>query len=163
MEFVYNDQVHSATRVTPFFADNGQHPYKGTAPQLNSNNPTAQAFVEQMSSMREEIGAALKKAAEDMKRHYNKGRKESTEYQVGDKVWLEATNLTTERPSKKLDNKCFSPFKVVKRVGAASYKLDIPVTWKHIHPVFNEVLLTPYHDPEFPNQPRNTNPPPETI
>ena len=95
MEFVYNDRVHSATHVTPFYADTGCHPYKGTAPKMVSANPTAQAFAAQMTKIREEIGSALKKAAEDMKHYYDKQRWESVEYRVGDKVWLEATNIAT--------------------------------------------------------------------
>lgn len=35
--------------------------------------------------------------------------------------------------------------------------------WKHIHMVFNEVLLTPYHEPKFPTQLRNMRPPPEVV
>ena len=130
---------------------------------MTSNNPTAQAFADQMKKMREEIGAALKKAGEDMKQHYDKGRKKSEEYRKGDKVWLEATNITTEHLSKKLDNKRFGPFKVIEKIGASSYKLAIPKTWKSIHPVFNKVLLSRYHEPNFPSQPRNTNPPPEVV
>ncbi len=70
------------------------------------------------------------------------------------KVWLEGTNLSTDRPMKKLDNKHFGPFKVIKKVGTSSYKLQIPHTWKSIHSVFNEALLTPYHKPQFPTNPK---------
>ncbi len=39
---------------------------------------------------------------------------------------------------KKLNDKHFGPFKVIKKVGASFYKLQIPCTWKSIHPVFNK-------------------------
>ncbi|CDO78250.1 hypothetical protein BN946_scf184892.g1 [Trametes cinnabarina] len=32
---------------------------------------------------------------------------------------------------------------------------ELPARWRRIHPVFNEVLLTPAHAPEFPNQVRD--------
>jgi hypothetical protein len=63
---------------------------------------------------------------------------------VGDKVWLEATNINTDRLAKKLDDKQIGPFPRVKKVGASSYKLKLPATWKKISPIFNEVLLSPY-------------------
>ena len=151
-EFVYNDHEHSATKVTPFYADMGRHPYKGTAPKITSDNPTAQEFADKMKQIREEVQSALKKAAEDMKRHYDKHQSESVEYKVGDKVWLEGTNLSSERPMKKLDNKRHGPFRIIQKVGHSAYKLALPKTWKRIHPVFNEVLLTPYKEPHFPNQ-----------
>ena len=28
-----------------------------------------------------------------------------------------------------------------------AYRLELPATWKKIHPVFNEALLTPYKPP----------------
>lgn len=63
----------------------------------------------------------------------------------------------------KLGDQQFGPFKVIEKVGQSSYRIDIPKTWKNIHPVFNGVLLTPYHEPQFPTQPRNMRPPPEVI
>ena len=93
---MYNDRVHSATKVSPFYADTGRHPYKGTAPTRKSNNPTAQEFAEGMTKIRQEIGSALKKAAEDMKRHYDKKRSEPYNFKKGNKVLLEGTNIKTD-------------------------------------------------------------------
>lgn len=163
-EFVYNDREHSATKVTPFFADNGRHPYKGTSPRVQSTNNTAQKFANSMRKVREEVSAALEKAAADMTKHYDKHRRSiGTDYKVGDKVWLEGTNISTDRPMAKLGDKRFGPFKVIEKVGNSSFKIELPKTWKHRHPVFNEVLLTPHHEPEFPTQPRNTRPPPVIV
>jgi hypothetical protein len=55
---------------------------------------------------------------------------------------IEAPNITTTQSSKKLDKKQVRPFKIVKKVGASSFKLDIPSKWKTIHPVFNEAILS---------------------
>ena len=52
---------------------------------------------------------------------------------------------------------------ILEKVGQSSYKLEIPKTWKSIHPVFNEELLTPYTEPKFPSQPKNIRPPPEVV
>ena len=78
-EFVYNDRVHSATKVTPFFADMGRHPYKGTQPKpvYQSNVQSAQDFANSLTKVQDEVGAALKKAAEDMSKYYDKKRSKS--------------------------------------------------------------------------------------
>jgi hypothetical protein len=48
---------------------------------------------------------ALKQSAEMMKRNYDRRKGDLQEYKPGDKVWLEGTNITTNRPIKKLNNK----------------------------------------------------------
>ena len=88
-----------------------------------------------------------------MAKHYDKKHSKSVEYKLGDKVWLEGTNIRTDQPMKKLDDKQFCPFKVIKKAGHSSYQLEIPKTWRNIHNIFNEVLLTPYHEPKFADQP----------
>ncbi len=115
-----------------------------------------------MTQIHEETRDALEKAAGNMKRQYDKKKQSSHDYQVGDKVWLDATNLHLPRPKKKLDNKRVSPFTILERAGAAAYKLKLPPHWK-IHPRFNKKLLTPYILPAFPNQEVPPLPPPNLI
>ena len=61
---------------------------------------------------------------------------------------------------KKLDDKRYGPFKVIKKIGLAVYKLKLPSRWKRVHSVFNEVLLLPYLKPQFPSQVRPLPPSP---
>ena len=65
---------------------------------------------------------------------------------------MEGSNITTTRPSKKLGEKRHGPFEVLGKEGLTAYRLKLPTTWKKIHPVFNEALLTPYIPPAFPQQ-----------
>ena len=58
----------------------------------------------------------------------------------GDMVWLDARNLTTERPSKKLSNKFEGLFRVAHTIGTHASKLEIPEDWGH-HDVFGNYLL----------------------
>lgn len=77
-------------------------------------------------------------------------------------MWLEATNIKTDRVSHKLDDRRYGPFPVVKKVGVSAYKLKLPKGWKRIHPVFNESLLSPYNEPVAAHQKRPP-PPPATM
>jgi hypothetical protein len=95
-----------------------------------------------------------------MKKAYNRKKGESRECQPRDKVYLEGTNITTDRPIKKLDDKQHGPFTIVKKVGALSYKLKLPATWKKVHLVFNEVYLLPFTPAEYSSQKQPPPPPP---
>ncbi|KAF8748304.1 Chromo (CHRromatin Organization MOdifier) domain [Rhizoctonia solani] len=71
------------------------------------------------------------------------------EFQPGDKVWLLALNITSQRPNKKLDHKQYGPFPVIERVGSHAYCLALPETMK-IHDVFHVSLLSAFkQDTEF--------------
>jgi Chromo (CHRromatin Organisation MOdifier) domain len=97
-----------------------------------------------------------------MKKYYDAHKSEAWVYDIGSKVWLEGTNITTLWPMKKFDDKRYGPFEVLAKVGPSSYRLKIPTTW-HVHPVFNEILLTLFQSPSFPSQQRIHPHPPALI
>ena len=75
-----------------------------------------------------------------------------TPWKVGDKVWLETTNLHMNRP-KKLQMKRTGPFEIEEAISRTAFHLCIPSQWK-IHLVFHASLLTSYketleHRPNF--------------
>jgi len=66
-------------------------------------------------------------------------------------VMLNAKNIRTKRPSKKLSPKLYGPFKVLEKKGSRASKLEISPRWK-IHRVFHVSLLEPYRASNRPNR-----------
>ncbi|SJL14229.1 uncharacterized protein ARMOST_17685 [Armillaria ostoyae] len=162
--FQHNNRVHSATGKSPFFINFGRNPR--IAPDSVSHaplrTPASEEFKATMKLIHDETKTALEKAAVQMKNQYDKKKKAAAEYQTGDKVWLDTTNLHLTRPRKKLDNKHVGPFLILEKCRPSAYKLKLPPTWK-IYPVFNKTLLTPYVAPTFTNQKHDPPPPPDII
>ena len=164
-QFRYNNLVHSATGYSPIIALTGKQPYSGYNPRVTTNMPGLEALEEQRNHIRDEVSAALAESKRLMKEQYDKHIAKARPYQEGDIVWVSAKNLKSKRPMKKLDALRYGPFKIVKRTGPSAYKLVIPPTWKqrNVHDVFNEVYLTPFIGPAFPNQVNMQPPPPDIV
>lgn len=75
---------------------------------------------------------------------------------VGDEVWLSSKNLSTDRPSKKLDYKKLGPFPVTFVRGTA-VTLDLPASMS-VNPTFHTSLLS--RDPQDPLPDQHLAPPP---
>ena len=161
--FSYNNKINVSTGFSPFYINKGYHPDTGINLHREVKSESAAEFATQMEKIREEAQAALKTAQETMKRYYDRTRGESREYKVGDKVWLEGHHIQTDRPMKKLEDKRYGPFRIVEKVGKSAYRLQLPKTWKALHPVFNEVVLSPYVEPAFPSQIKPAPSPPEIV
>ena len=82
-------------------------------------------------------------------------------WKVGDKVWLEATNLHLNYPSRKLTPKRQGPFEISQVLSPLTYRLCLPSTWK-IHNVFHASLLSFYKETEA-HGPNFSKPPPDLI
>lgn len=157
-EFAYNNHQHASSNQTPFFLNYGHHPRMGTELNRNTKFQSIDEFTFKMDLIRKDAAAALRRAAEDMKRYYDQGVKEAPEYKEGDRVWLEGTNIHTQRPSAKLAHKRYGPYEIVKKISSHAFKLKLPKAWK-IHPVFHVSLLRPFvPDPILE---RHAAPPPE--
>ena len=88
------------TKQSPFFVDHGYHPYTRTELQRDQV-PLATEWVNRLLKARQEVEAALALAKAAMKQQFDKHRSESQDYKPGDLVWLEGTNIKTQRPAKK--------------------------------------------------------------
>jgi hypothetical protein len=84
-------------------------------------------------------------------------------YKPGDKVYLDASDIQTTRPSKKLSHKCLGPFQVERRVRNTAYRLQLPASMSRLHPVFNVVKLTLAADDPFTGRRIPPPMPPEII
>ena len=156
-EFTHNSRAHSATRVSPFQLVYGYDPGFTVHPTGQTSVPAAEARLEELSKAREEAQAALEVAADRMKRYYDRGVQEAPKFRVGDRVWLEATNINVTR-TRKLANRRLGPFPIIRVVSEVNYELELPHTMR-IHPVFHVSLLTPHREDKIPGRVQPAPPP----
>jgi hypothetical protein len=90
-----------------------------------------------------------------------KGQHHFCPFVVGQKVWLEGTNLKTSHPTKKFAPKQYGPFSITDVILPVVYRLTLPPSWK-IHNIFHVSLLTPYKEMEE-HSLNFAEPPPELI
>jgi hypothetical protein len=103
-EFSYNNSENASTKVTPFYAVYGQHP-RSIWPSTQEKCIAGNEFVDRLEEVREELRSTLEEARERMRKYYDKKRQQQPEFSVGDRVLLNAKNIQTLRPSKKLDHR----------------------------------------------------------
>jgi hypothetical protein len=94
--------------------------------QRSSKVEAVNEFADRMKSALDEAWAALAKSKEDMARYYNQRRTPAPKFAVGEKVFLDAANISTTRPTKKFAHRYLRPFPVVRPVGSHAYCLKLP-------------------------------------
>jgi hypothetical protein len=157
-EFAYNNHIHSSTQQVPFMTDTGRLPQMGFEP--NGMRSADESVCNRIAAGVSEAKAALVKAKDEFKRYYDCRRVPAPELKVGDRVWVDASNIKMMRPSPKFLDKRLGPFKVVKVVGNSAYKLELPPRYSQLHPVFPVVKLKLVKPDPFPGCPRHDEPPP---
>ncbi len=148
-QYMHNSWPSSTTKKAPFELLMGHVPH--------IHQITCTAKVPSVNDRLQRIKEAWKQAQEAIKHSQDLMIWKPTHfmpYCVGDRVWLDAKNLTTTHPTAKLAPKCYGPFLVTAAISHTSYCLKLPPQWK-IHNIFHASLLTPYketpeHSPNFP-------------
>ena len=79
--------------------------------------PKLEEFLIGLQKSWEEATKAMDMAKEMMKRQFDKKRRNSQRLKEEDNIWLEAKNIHLNRPSKKLDQKQYRLFKILKTIG----------------------------------------------
>jgi len=163
-EFQHNNHVHSATQQPPFLLNTRRIPRMGFEPrQDHSDLEMVNEFTERMRMAIKEAKSAICKAQEDMKRYYDQRRTPAPVFNPGDKVFLDASDIQTTRPSQKLSHRQLGPFVVERRIRPMAYRLKLPYQMKQLHPVFNIVKLTPAPDNPIMGCKTEDHPPPIVI
>ena len=111
-----------------------------------------------MEGALKEAKAALAKSKDDMVKYYNQRRTPALDYQPRDKVYLDASDIQTTRPSQKLSHWRLGPFTIVGKVRNGAFQLCLPPSMSRLHPIFNVIKLTPV--PDDPILGRHPHPPP---
>jgi len=133
----------------PFFAACHLHPENSFKnPRDNateSNNPEAVRTVEDLDTMREAMRENMKAAQTRMAKYYSqKLSNKELQFKVGEWVMVNAKNIKTKGPSKKLDYKLRGKFEIEKLCSTNAYSLKLPPLSGKIHPVFHVSHLEPY-------------------
>jgi RNase H-like domain found in reverse transcriptase/Reverse transcriptase (RNA-dependent DNA polymerase)/Integrase zinc binding domain/Chromo (CHRromatin Organisation MOdifier) domain len=163
-EFSYNNAQHASTQMSPFFANYGFNPrfsLQVLGPTDQPQNPAAEELIARFKAIYQQVKENLTAAQAKYKENYDAHVKEAPSFTVGDLVWLSRKNITTTRPSTKLDYKRLGPYKILEVVGESkmAFKLDLPPRMK-VHPVFHATLLEPYHVNTIPGR---VQPPPPSV
>ena len=112
--------------------------------------PALESHLTTLDEARKEALAAHETARQIMRERVTRT---FSPWKVGDKVWLKATNLRLQYPSRKLAPRCLGPFEISQVLSPIVYHLRLPPTWK-AHNVFHTSLLFLYkqtdtHGPSF--------------
>jgi hypothetical protein len=152
-EFWYNTTYHTALDCSPFKILYGYTPPVMAVPWLREEGDrdvTTWLQARQVAS--ELLRERLAQAQNRMKQMADRGRT-PREFQVGEFVLLKlqpyAQKTVVNRPYPKLSFKFFGPFKIVARIGAVAYRLELPEN-AQIHPVFHVSQLKAFHPKHTP-------------
>jgi hypothetical protein len=138
-EFSANSLRSETTGITPFFANYGFHPRLGIEPHEVPDTPAARradTFADHMSTILEFLREQTLLAQARYEDSANRSRSAAPKFEVDQLVWLNAKNIKTLRPRKKLDWKNLGPFPIAEVLGPYTYRLRLPPPLT-IHDVFN--------------------------
>ena len=140
VEFAYNNSFHTSIGMSPYEALYGRPcrtPLCWT--QVGERSMLGPEIVEETTEKIRMVRDHMK-AAQDRQKSYADKRRKHLEFEVGDLVYLKMITFkgrTRISGRKKLGPRYLGPFKVIERVGAVAYKLDLPSKMDAFHNVFH--------------------------
>ena len=141
VEMVINSLPNRSTGYSPFFLVYGYPvlPVELLKGDESTNVESVGKFVERTQAVWCHAQEQMKKAVPTQKAYYDRKHRD-VQFRVGDSVLLSTQNLRLKGIPHKLQRKFCGPYKVLEKIDAQAYRLQLPTTWR-IHPVFHVSLL----------------------
>ncbi|GJU86578.1 putative reverse transcriptase domain-containing protein [Tanacetum coccineum] len=140
VKFSYNNSYHASIKATPFEALYGR---KCRSPiywaEVGQVQLTGPDLVRETTEKIFQINQRMKTARDRQKSYTDKKRK-PRDFQVGDKVMLKVSpwkRVVRFGKRGKLNPRYVGPFKVLEKVGAVAYKLELPQELSRVHNIFH--------------------------
>ncbi|THH04254.1 hypothetical protein EW146_g10223 [Bondarzewia mesenterica] len=146
-EFAFNNLINTSTNKAAFEVNFGFTPE--FEPHITERHtvPAAADLTSRLDTIHTELHAELQHAQDLQATYHNKKSLPDPEFLPGQMVWLLHRNISTTRPSLKLNHRRLGPYCIIRKVGSAAYLLQLPSYLSHLHPVFHVSLLERYADP----------------
>ena len=139
-QLAYNTAHHERIKTTPANANFGFTPEVYRDNREKPDNIKAILTSEHLKKLHADMKTELEFVRQQMSKYYNQKRLEGPTFAEGDMVYLSTKNITTKRPTKKLDAKLLGPFPIKKKISKNNYELELPAKIK-LYPVFHISLL----------------------
>jgi len=143
-EYADNNSKHSATKISPFYANYGYEPSTTWSTKVNFKSPASEMFGHYMREVQKKLSENLEKIREAMGKYYNKKRRTIEDCKKGEFEILNGKNIRYMGRCRKLEDMIYEQFKITS-VGHNNryYKLELPSSRK-IHQTFDISLLKRY-------------------
>lgn len=163
-EFAANNAMNESTKMSPFFANYGFHPRmsfhlprrepeENASAHIREQNLQGNTFADRMAEIHDKLRDNLIQSQAKQEEFANRRRVPAPAYQAGDRVWLNARNLKSDRQIKKLDKRFYGPYPI-KRTWShfVEVELDSELRDLGIHNKFHVDLLKPARCNPHPGQ-----------
>lgn len=142
-QFAHNNSRSASTQLTPFYMNYGFHPTSPASSGLHTQSPPAEDTADIINAIIKQATENMA-AAQDRQKAYADAKRRPHTFQHGDMVLLSTKHLKFKGDiTRKLMPRFVGPFKIIKLVGNAAVKLELPPNMR-VHPVLHVSQVKPY-------------------
>ena len=154
-EFAYNNHHHPSIGMSPFKANYGYDML--LTPEGEPRGKDTPLRLALLKKLHQRCNMWLTQSQERQKKSYDKRRRTEEPLKEGEQVWISSRDLSTDRPSPKLEALRFGPFRVTEVMGPLTYRIQLPKHWR-VNNVFHQSKLTAVTPPTEGQDNHITNP-----